>query len=121
MPDIDRLRKLAGMPEIQGPDDWEDTDDDARTDRESKIKRLIATAFQRLRLPIAEYEWGGPYILYDESDRESTVWLDDSSIDLDLLVQLKKSGLSDKYEIGMDIKNGLTVTFVVSPSLDQAV
>lgn len=119
MPDIDRLRKLAGMPEIQGPDDWEDTDDDARQARE-KIGQLIAAAFKRMRLPVAENDWGGVAILYDESDREATVWLDDSSLDLDLLLSLKQSGLADKYEIGIG-KGTLMVTFIVSPALDHTV
>lgn len=109
--DISRLCKLAGIME-----DFEESD--ARYFREQKIIELIKIAFNGL--PINEYAFHNG-IFYDEkSDREASVSLDDTNIELSKLLPLMKSGLADDFVIKSS-RDGLTIDFHVSPELDNAI
>ena len=111
------MRQLAGIREAT---QIEMPDDDAQQEREQKIKRLIAMAFKRIDLDIAESDWGGPDIYYDEaSGREAIVALDDYAVSLDKLDALRRTGLAASYVIGGN-KDGLSLTFAVDPGLDHA-
>lgn len=120
MNDIHHLRRLAGLREYQVPDpDEADRHDDERNAREKKIVQLIALAFRRIDLDIAE-----DGIFYDEENgREATVRLDDSQISLDVLLKLKRTGLAASYVIwaakDQDVI-ALNVLFSVDPGLDNA-
>jgi hypothetical protein len=114
-----RMRTLAGLQEAQQIEPPED--DDARYDREQKIKRLIVLAFKRIDLTIAEGDYSDADIYYDEaSGREAIVLLDDSQVSLDRLDALKRTGLAATYVISAS-RNGLSVMFSVDPGLDNAV
>ena len=117
MSDLTRLRRLSGI-----PDEYLDGDeealklDDARADREVKIKQLIQTAFKRIGLDV-DME----YIAYTEDyGREARIGLEDSTVDIAVLSRLNNTGLSDRFDIDGS-SNGLTVEFKVSAALDQAV
>ena len=114
---IERIRRLAGLQEAQQivhPDE-EDEADDAQRDREVKIGRLIALAFRKIGLAIAD-----DGVFYDEgNEREALVTLDDSEVDLALLVRLQQTGLADRYRIWA-AGHELIVMFAVSPALDDA-
>lgn len=123
MKNIHRMRQLAGIQEVIQVDDPDEEDrrDDERRAREAKIMRLIAMAFRRIQLEIAE-----DGIAYDDSDREAIVKLDDTQISLDLLVALKTTGLAASYVIWATTEYyhktaELSVMFNVDPSLDHAV
>lgn len=105
-------------PHILSSDEADDQDD-ARHSREQKIMAAIARAFQRLRIPLADD--GESAIYYSEDDREATVRLDDSSIDVDLLVRLKQSGLADQYRVEVGTGHALDIVFTVLPALDHIV
>ncbi len=111
------MRRLAGLQEarqIMDPDE-EDRREDEQRMREQKIRKLIAIAFQRIGLAIAD-----DGITYYEDDREATVELDDNHIDLALLIALQTSGLAQAYEI-VGVQSALQVVFMVDPALDHAV
>jgi len=118
MMDVDRMRQLAGMQEarqVMDPDE-EDRLDDERTQRERKISKLIAIAFRRIGLAIAE-----DGIFYQEdSDREAIVGLDDSRVNIALLTALSTTGLAKVYEIHAT-EFALEVVFSVDPALDNAI
>jgi|SRR5882672_710530 len=114
---LNQLLRLAGIQEAM---QIEYHDDDASSEREQKIKQLIAMAFKRIDLAIADSDWGGPDIYYDEaSGREAVVTLDDTDVSLDKLDALRQTGLAASYVIGSS-RDGLDVTFAVDPGLDNA-
>lgn len=114
---LDHLLRLAG---IQEATQIEFYDDDAQQEREQKIKHLIAMAFKRIDLDIAESDWGGPDIYYDEPNgREAIVGLDDNEVSLDKLDALRQTGLAASYVISGNA-DGLSVMFSVDPGLDDA-
>ena len=123
---LERMRKLAGLLDEDQPyilssdeaDDYDDRADDDRFARESKIKQLIQVGFKRAGLAIADDD--GPAIFYDESDREATVTLEESDLDIDRLLRLKQTGLSDRYRVHAS-NFALDIVFIVSPALDRAV
>lgn len=117
--DIDRIKLLAGLKEafnqVEDPDE-EDRRDEERHAREAKISRVIAMAFAKIGLPIAD-----DGIIYFEDDREASVVLDDFEIDLDVLIKLKTTGLSNKYEIHAGADHELRIEFIVVPEMDHVV
>lgn len=122
MHNIDRIRQLAGIQEaiqVEHPDD-EDRRDDQQRAREIKIAKLIALAFRRIGLAIAE-----DGIFYMEDNREAIITLNDSEIDIEHLIALKASGLAKGSYVVSAIKDhdtaGLSVMFSVDPGLDHAV
>jgi hypothetical protein len=121
---IASIRRLAGLCEVvqqvEDPDE-EDRRDDERRQREAKITRVIAMAFKRIDLEIAE-----DGIYYDEVEgREAIIELDDTQVSLDHLTRLKQTGLANSYAIwaakAMDGHVTLSVMFSVDPGLDNAV
>lgn len=114
---IHRMRRLAGIQEaiqVEDPDEEERRDDERRA-REAKIGRLIALAFRKINLAIAE-----DGIFYDEENgREAMINLDDDQVDIDRLAALKATGLAASYVL-YGTKDGLTVMFSVDPGLDHA-
>jgi hypothetical protein len=122
MADIDRLKKLAGLPQALDPneDQAERRMEAERYDRERKIKTAIALAFKKIGLTIADDEFG-PKIIYGEDDRLAEVTVDDAEFELDQLMaaftRLKASGLSDRYMIEM-LDHQFDLKFVVSQALD---
>jgi len=119
---LNDLKRLAGLTEarqIMDPDE-EDRLDDEKSTRQQKIVRLITLAFQRLGLTIEEGDWTSYYVIYDESDREAIVKLDDSEVDLAQLMKLYKTGLSQKFSISV-FSGSLAVSFIVAPEMDHAI
>ena len=113
---------MEGEPHILSSDEADDQDDrldDARRDREQRIMAAIARAFKRLRIALAHDD--DPAIYYSEDDREATVRLADSSIDLDVLLGLRQSGLADRYQVKNGLEHGLDIVFIVSPALDNII
>ena len=120
---IDYIRRMAGLFEVQQVEDPDEMDrrDDERRQREMKIARVIAMAFKRIDLGIAE-----DGIFYDEeNNREAIVQLDDEQADLNHLTKLKQTGLANSYVIwaakNSDGYATLSVMFSVDSGLDNAV
>lgn len=121
-----RMRTLAGLlreaaPYLMSPDEaaaQDDADDDARQARETRIIGLIAQAFRRLGIAIADPDFAP--ISYTEDDRTATVQLDDSEISVARLARLQKSGLSTDYVVQVGADHALDIVFIVSPELDHA-
>src|ERR1044071_9032701 len=124
MAEIDRLKKLAGMPEIIGPHDDDDAQDRLDTERQNRERKIVAAiklAFQKIGFSIVEKEFG-PAIYYDEEDdRRADVSIEETDYDLDTLMlaltKLKASGLSDRFEIIVG-NYALDFRFRVSEALD---
>jgi hypothetical protein len=113
--DIARIKKLAGLRE-SFDDDEQDRLDDERRLRETKVRQAIQMAFAKIGLVIAE-----DGLLYmEDSDREAYVTLDDTEVDLDLLMKLKQSGLAAKYQVHAG-KHQLDIVFNVAPDMDNVV
>jgi len=117
---IERLRKLAGLkeasPEILSQEEIDDQED-AKFDREQKIKGLIKMAFEKLGFEIGR-------VFYDEDEeREAIVEFEESEIPLKKLNLLHGSGLVDAGQdfILRELSGKLEVVFHVSSELDQAV
>ena len=117
------IRRLAGLYEVQQVEDPDEEDrrDDERRQREAKIARVIALAFERIDLSIAD-----DGIYYDEdSNREAIIQLDDTQIDLERLTKLKQTGLANSYVIwAAKDRHGaasLSVMFSVDAGLDNAI
>jgi len=122
MHSINDLKRLAGLTEarqIMDPDE-EDRLDDEKSARAQKIIRLIILAFQRLGLTIEEGDWTSHYVIYEESDREAIVKLDDSEVDLAQLMKLPETGLSHRFTISV-FNGSLAVGFIVAPELDHVI
>jgi hypothetical protein len=110
--DLTRIQRLSGIREARLEDDL----DDERHDRERKIVKLLAMAFQRIDLPVAE-----DGIFYDEENsREAIISLDEDRLDLQRLDKLHKTGLANSYLV-WGTRDGLSVMFSVLPDLDNAV
>lgn len=112
------MRRLAGLQEarqVMDPDEQDRRYDEQHV-REAKIARLIASAFQRIGLAIAE-----DGIFYQEdADRECNVTLDAVSVDVAALTKLHATGLARRYQIEA-ADHRLTVVFQVASELDSAV
>lgn len=117
---VQRIARLAGLTEARQIDDPDEVvrREDERLAREHKIEQVIAVAFNRLNIAIAE---GGVY--YSDEERQAEVVLDDDSVAVDKLCGLHSSGLSDSFliEASQDVGRGvhLIIGFRVSPTLDQ--
>jgi hypothetical protein len=85
---INRIKKLAGLTEAFSDEDEEREYklENEKYDREQRIKKLIAFACKRIGMSYQED--GG--IIYNDDDREAVITLDDFSVNLDLLIELKK-------------------------------
>ena len=120
---IATMRRLAGLCEVQQVEDPDEEDrrDDERRQREAKIAHVIALAFQRIDLAIAD-----DGIFYDEENsREAIIELDDTQASLEHLAKLQQTGLANSYVIwaanNIDGYVTLSVMFSVDPGLDNAV
>ncbi len=102
--------------QVEDPDEIERRDDERRA-RETKVEQAILMAFTRIGLNVSENEFGKA-ILYDEDGREANVTLDDK-IDLDVLLKLKQSGLSNKFTITAH-NYEFQISFNVAPEIDHA-
>ena len=126
---LSRIKQLAGLKEANPPtfsshgqiDDDETRQDNARYDRERKVRIVIKTAFKRIGLQINTDANMSDGIFYSEEDtREAIVSLYENEIDLDSLLKLKQSGLSNQYVIEAG-NHELDIKFNVSPEIDQVV
>ena len=112
------MRRLAGLQEarqVRDPDE-EDRLHYAQREREAKIARLIAIAFQRIGLAIAD-----DGIFYQEdAGRECSVTLNDTEVDIAVLAKLPATGLAKRYQIEA-ADHLLTIVFQTVPELDGAV
>lgn len=120
---ISRLKKLSGINEnVLTPDEedaYNDRQQEIRMARERKIYRIVMSAFNKigLRRNTDNFSEG---IIYDDDTREVTVELQDSEIDIDILLKLKQTGLSEKYEI-IGTNYALDVKFTIYNELDNAI
>lgn len=87
--------------------------------REAKIQKLIAVAFKKLGIEVADQSYA---ISYDEkSKREAVVKVDTHALTVRHLAGLYQSGLADEYRVSGHDSITITVEFSVSPDLDHAV
>lgn len=94
-----------------------DSEDEAVFEREKHVEKLIRYAFDRVGLLISDRS--NSVIYFEENEREAEVRLDESDFDLDDLLKLKNTGLSDKFQISAhDFE--IWVKFKVDPILDSA-
>lgn len=113
---VRRVGQLAGLCEAQQVMDPDEQDrlDSEQLQRERRINQLIALAFKRIGLSIAD-----DGIFYQEDvNREARVTLDDSEVDLGTLIRLQQTGLADRYVVSTDVDGELQIVFNVSPNLD---
>lgn len=93
----------------------QDEEDNARRTRERKIEAIIKSVFRRLGIEISEMYY------IEESNREASVTLDDSEIDLGKISEILKSGLASNYTISIMKEYNLSINFHVLPEIDNVV
>lgn len=117
--DINRIKKLAGIIKEQDilgdlEKDPFEVEDDKLFNKETKAKKAIQYAFEKIGLEVStvsEYP-----IYYDEKSREASVELDDNEVDLRQLARLYETGLSDNFRIiGSD--DALYINFQVDKDI----
>lgn len=125
---ITRIKQLAGLKEailpsngqIDDNDNDADREDDARYDREQRVRIVIKTAFKKIGLEL-DPDGISEGVFYDEREnREAIVALYENEVDLDLLMKLQQSGIANKFIVEAG-QHELSIKFNVAPEIDHVV